>query len=174
MRTLKKATRPSQKKITRQGAATSPKPKSPKPATNGGFGTYTVARGHVSIAVPTFWTFRQTNEDLQVQSPSGDTSVIVAAYQRNPDVQVLDARTYLDHFLQNADRLARVQRNGTSKARAGARYRDHEGNSWYVQFVTNGKMLLLAELSCAGPFTSREAKAGMAVMNSLKLKTGAK
>jgi len=33
-------------------------------------GTYTVPRGHVSIAVPTFWTLRQTNDDLEIEARS--------------------------------------------------------------------------------------------------------
>lgn len=155
---------------TRTKAATSKQKSSAKKLSNH-FGTYTVARGHVSISVPPFWTFRQTNEDIEVDSPSGDTSIIVTAYKRNARVNSLDAREYLEHFLASAPRESRVQRDQESKkTKATAKYRDSEGNSWFVQFVTNGHTLLLAELSTAGSLSSREAKTALAVLESLKLK----
>lgn len=134
------------------------------------FGTYTVARGHVSIGVPPFWAFRQTNEDIEIDSPTGNTSLIVTAYQKDHSVKSLDAREYLAHFLESAPKESRVKREEGTKARAAARYRDQDGHSWYVEFVTNGKTLLLAEVSAAGPLTGREAKTAIAALQSLKLK----
>ncbi len=133
-------------------------------------GVYTVAKKHVSIGVPTFWSLRQTNDDVQLLSPSGDTSVIVSAYERNGAGR-LDAREYLQHFLETAPHAKRTQFGGASKGEASARFRDPEGNSWYVKFVTNGKVLLLAELSVAGPLTGREARTGVAVVDSLLLRS---
>lgn len=133
------------------------------------FGTYTVAKKHVSVAVPPYWRFRQTNEDLELDAPSGNTSVIITAYQKNGRSAALDAREYLDHFLANIPAESRITRDGSTKQRASARYRDDEGNSWLVSFLTNGKTLLLAELSTAGPLTGKEARTALEVMSSVKL-----
>src|ERR1035437_2023268 len=74
----------------------------PKAAANGFHpGTYIVPRGHVSIAVPTFWSLRQTNDDIQVESEASETTVIVTPYKRNANVKSLDARDYPKHFLDN-------------------------------------------------------------------------
>jgi hypothetical protein len=145
--------------------------KSTAKATNGFHpGTYIVPRGHVSIAVPTFWSLRQTNDDLQVESEASETTVIVTAYQRNADVKALDARDYLKHFLDTAPVAGRLQTGDSSKQRASARFRDEEGDNWFVRFISNGQTLLLATCHSNRPLTSREGKTGVAVLDSIKLK----
>src|SRR5450755_2623503 len=87
-------------KAAAKPAAKSANKPSPKTASNGHQpGTYIVPRGHVSIAVPTFWNLRQTNDDIQVESEASETTVIVTAYHRTDGVKPLDARDYLQHFL---------------------------------------------------------------------------
>ncbi|PSH03615.1 MAG: hypothetical protein CXZ00_11205 [Acidobacteria bacterium] len=148
--------------------------KASKTNTNGfRSGTYIVPRGHVSIAVPTFWTLRQTNDDLQVESEASETTVVVTAYQRSEQVKSLDARDYLKHFLETAPVAGRVQRGESSKQKASARYRDEEGDNWFVLFISNGKTLLLATCHSNRPLTSREGKTGVAVLDSITLKTRA-
>jgi hypothetical protein len=133
-------------------------------------GTYIVPRGHVSIAVPTFWNLRQTNDDLQVESEASETTVIVTAYHRNAGVQSLDAREYLRHFLDTAPAADKAKMIDSSKQKASARFRDPEGDNWLVRFITNGKTLLLATCHSNRPFTSREGRTGVAVLDSIKLK----
>lgn len=133
-------------------------------------GTYVVPRGNVAIAVPAFWTLRQTNDDLVLESASGQTSVIVTAYQKTDDVRSLDARDYLQHYMEAAPHKGRFQNDTTSKGRAAARFKDPEGNSWGVMFLTNGKTLLLATCSSNSPLTSKEGRVGVWVLNSLYLK----
>jgi hypothetical protein len=141
-------------------------------ATSNGFhpGTYIVPRGHVSIAVPTFWSLRQTNDDIQVESEASETTVIVTAYQKNEDVKSLDARDYLKHFLDTAPVAGRLQTGDSSKQKASARFRDEEGDNWFVRFISNGQTLLLATCHSNRPLTSREGKTGVAVLDSIKLK----
>ena len=127
-------------------------------------------RGHVSIAVPTFWSLRQTNDDIQVESEASETTVIVTAYQRNADVKSLDARDYLKHFLDTAPVAGRLQTGDSSKQRASARFRDEEGDNWFVRFISNGQTLLLATCHSNRPLTSRDGKTGVAVLDSIKLK----
>ena len=127
-------------------------------------------RGHVSLAVPTFWNLRQTNDDIQVESEASDTSVIVTAYHRNAGVQPLDARDYLQHFLEKAPTAGRVQAGSGSRQQASARFRDEEGDNWFVRFISNGKTLLLATCHSNLPLTSRDGKTGVAVLDSIKLK----
>jgi hypothetical protein len=142
-----------------------------KSASNGFHpGTYIVPRGHVSIAVPTFWSLRQTNDDVQVESEASETTVIVTAYQRNDGVKSLDARDYLKHFLDTAPVAGRLQTGDSSKQRASARFRDEEGDNWFVRFVSNGQTLLLATCHSNRPLTSREGRTGVAVLDSIKLK----
>jgi hypothetical protein len=133
-------------------------------------GTYIVPRGHVSIAVPTFWNLRQTNDDVQVESEASDTSVIVTAYHRNVGVKPLDARDYLQHFLETAPVNGRVQTSSDSKQQARARFRDPEGDNWLVRFISNGETLLLATCHSNLPLTSRDGRTGVAVLDSIKLK----
>ncbi|HEU5402056.1 MAG TPA: hypothetical protein VFU86_11910 [Terriglobales bacterium] len=133
-------------------------------------GTYTVPRGHVSIAVPAFWTLRQTNEDLEVEAPSGATSVIVTAFQRNGHKQKLDAREYLEHFLETAPENSRMKRDRGTKQRARARYKDGEGDHWEVAFVTDGATLLLATCNTSFPTTNKEAKTGFQVLDSVTIR----
>jgi hypothetical protein len=132
-------------------------------------GTYIVPRGHVSIGIPAFWTLRQTNDDLEVEAPSGSTSVIVTAFQRNGRTEALDAREYLEHFLETAPANGRLKREQGNKKKATARFRDEEGDQWNVTFVSNGKTLLLATCNTSFPATHKEAKTGLQVLESLKL-----
>jgi hypothetical protein len=164
----KKAAKKTPTKTSSRASAKSPTSKT----TNNGFhpGTYIVPRGHVSIAVPTFWSLRQTNDDVQVESEASETTVIVTAYQRNEDVKALDARDYLKHFLDTAPVAGRLQTGDSSKKRASARFRDEEGDNWFVRFISNGQTLLLATCHSNRPLTSREGKTGVAVLDSIKLK----
>jgi len=166
--TSKKAAKKTAAKTSSNTAA---KSTTPKPASNGFHpGTYIVPRGHVSIAVPTFWSLRQTNDDVQVESEASETTVIVTAYQRNADVKSLDARDYLKHFLDTAPVAGRLQTGDSSKQKASARFRDEEGDNWFVRFISNGQTLLLATCHSNRPLTSREGKTGVAVLDSITLK----
>jgi len=169
--TTKKAAK---KTSTRKSIQASAKTTASKTPTNGknGFhpGTYIVPRGHVSIAVPTFWSLRQTNDDVQVESEASETTVVVTAYQRNDGVKALDARDYLKHFLDTAPVAGRLQTGDSSKQKASARFRDEEGDNWFVRFISNGQTLLLATCHSNRPLTSREGKTGIAVLDSIKLK----
>ncbi|MDT8067318.1 MAG: hypothetical protein ROO76_04050 [Terriglobia bacterium] len=153
----------------RRSKKSAAKTKSRKPAKLSA-GTYTVPRGHVSLAVPPFWTLRQTNEDLEVEAPSGATSVIVTAFQRDGRSQSLDAREYLNHFLETAPANSRLQRDHGTKKRATARYKDPDGDHWEVAFVTNGNTLLLATCSTSFPRTNKEAKTGFQVLDSVTVR----
>ena len=160
------------KKTSTKTAAQAPvKTSSPKAKSNGFHpGTYIVPRGHVSIAVPTFWSLRQTNDDIQVESEASETTVVVTAYQRNEGVKSLDARDYLKHFLDTAPVAGRLQTGDSSKQKASARFRDEEGDNWFVRFISNGQTLLLATCHSNRPLTSREGKTGVAVLDSIQLK----
>ena len=159
-------------KPTKPAAKSAAKPAGkPSPKDNGHHpGTYIVPRGHVSIAVPTFWNLRQTNDDIQVESEASETTVIVTAYHRNAGVKALDARDYLQHFLDTAPVAGRLQTGESSKRQASARFRDEEGDNWFVRFLSNGETLLLATCHSNRPLTSREGKTGVAVLDSIKLK----
>jgi hypothetical protein len=121
--------------------------------------------------VPPFWTLRQTNEDLEVEAPSGATSVIVTAFRRNGRKQTLDAREYLEHFLETAPKNGRLQRDRGTKQRATARYKDPDGDHWEVSFVTNGDTLLLATCNTSFPLANKEARTGFRVLESVTVKT---
>jgi len=133
-------------------------------------GIYTVPRGHVSIAVPAFWTLRQTNEDLEIEAPSGTTSVIVTAFKHDKNSGKPDAREFLTRFLQTAPHNGRTRIDKGTRQKASARFRDPDGDNWHVKFVSNGRTLLLATCNTSGPMTSREGKTGIEVLDSLKLK----
>jgi len=159
------------KKSTKPVAPALAKASTSKAKSNGFHpGTYIVPRGHVSVAVPTFWSLRQTNDDIQVESEASETTVIVTAYQRNAGVKSLDARDYLKHFLDTAPVAGRLQTGDSSKQRASARFRDEEGDNWFVRFISNGQTLLLATCHSHRPLTSRDGKTGVAVLDSIKLK----
>jgi hypothetical protein len=168
----KTASRKAAKKSSTKEPARSSAKTSTQSASNNGFhsGTYIVPRGHVSIAVPAFWSLRQTNDDLQVESEASETTVIVTAYKRKEDVKSLDARDYLKHFLETAPVSGRPQTGDNTKQKASARFRDEEGDNWFVRFISNGQTLLLATCHSNRPLTSREGKTGVAVLNSIKLK----
>ena len=167
-KTTAKTSTPSSAKTSAKSSA---KKTNPKAASNGFHpGTYIVPRGHVSIAVPTFWSLRQTNDDVQVESEASETTVIVTAYHRNDGVKALDARDYLKHFLDTAPVAGRLQTGDSSKQQASARFRDEEGDNWFVRFISNGQTLLLATCHSNRPLTSRDGKTGVAVLNSIKLK----
>ena len=170
---VKKAAKKTSTKTAAQASAktASPKTATPKAKSNGFHpGTYIVPRGHVSVAVPTFWSLRQTNDDIQVESEASETTVVVTAYQRNEGVKSLDARDYLKHFLDTAPVAGRLQTGDSSKQRASARFRDEEGDNWFVRFISNGQTLLLATCHSNRPLTSREGKTGVAVLDSIQLK----
>jgi hypothetical protein len=133
-------------------------------------GIYTVPRGHVSIAVPTFWTLRQTNDDLEIEAPSETTSVIVTAFKQDKTTGPLDARDFLKRFMQTAPSNGRGKIEKGTRQKASARFRDPEGDHWLVMFLSNGKTLLLATCNTSAPPVSREARTGAQVLDSLKLK----
>ena len=132
-------------------------------------GTYTVPRGHVSLAVPPFWTLRQTNEDIEVEAPSGSTSVIVTAFQRK-GVKTLDAREYLAHFLETVPANGSLKHAPGKRTRASAKYKDPDGDYWNVAFIANTNTLLLATCNSSMPTRHREAKTGISVLESVRLK----
>lgn len=133
-------------------------------------GVYVVPSGNVSIAVPAFWTLRQTNDDLEVEGPSGKTSVIITAFQRQKEFKALDAREYMQHFLETANSNGRLRAENGTRQRSTARFRDVDGDNWEVLFLTNGNTLLLATCNSSEPRTGKEARIGLSVLDSLKLK----
>jgi hypothetical protein len=113
---------------------------------------------------------RQTNEDLEVEGPSGSTSVIVTAFQRKKGHKPLDAREYLEHFLETAPKDGKLKRFPGSRQRAGARYRDTDGDNWTVAFIANKNTLLLATFNTSLAPTHKEARTGSSVLESVRLK----
>jgi len=149
--------------------STSPKTSSRKRA--GGFhgGSYVTPKGNVSIGIPAFWTLRQTNDDLEVESPSCKTSVIVTAFQRENGVAKLDAREYLEHFLQSASMKGRAHAGKSGPSRAQSRFRDPEGDHWQIEVLTNGDTLLLATLNSSLPPRSQEPRVGTEILGTITL-----
>ncbi len=62
------------------------------------------------------------------------------------DVKSLDARDYLKHFLDTAPVAGRLQTGDSSKQRASARFRDEEGDNWFVRFISNGANAIAGDL----------------------------
>ncbi len=133
-------------------------------------GRYVTPNGNVSLGIPTFWTLRQTNDDLEVESPSRKTSVIVTAFRREKGVAKLDAREYLKHFLQSASIKGRAQAGKRTPSRAQSRFRDSEGDHWQIDVLTNGDTLLLATLNSSLPLRSQEPRVGAKILTALTLK----
>jgi hypothetical protein len=148
------------------------KPASPKPRKQaGGFhgGRYLTPKGNVTIGIPAFWTLRQTNDDLEVESPSRKTSVIVTAFQRENGVAKLDARQYLEHFLESASMQGRPGAGKSGRARAQSRFRDPEGDHWQIEVLTNGDTLLLATLNSSLPPRAQEPRLGAEILRTITL-----
>ena len=161
------------KKSTSKRTSSKPsisKTKTTKANGNHAAGLYTAPRGDVSIAVPPFWTLRQTNDDLEVESPTESTSVIVTAFKGENGNKRLNAREYLQHFLETAQTSGKPKLNGSTSTKATARFRDPDGDNWKVLFLSNGKTLLLATCNSSLPPAGKEAKLGLKVLESLKLK----
>jgi len=137
----------------------------------GGFhgGSYVTPKGNVSIGIPAFWTLRQTNDDLEVESPSRKTSVVVTAFQRENGVAKLDARQYLEHFLQSASMKGRPDGGKSGPARAQSRFRDPEGDHWQIEVLTNGDTLLLATLNSSLPPRSQEPRVGAEILRTITI-----
>jgi hypothetical protein len=95
--------------------------------------------------------------------------VIVAAFKHDKTAAP-DARDFLARFLETAPRNGRTTIGKGSRQQAAARYRDTEGNNGQIMFLSNGKTLLMATCSSSGPLTGREARTGMEVLASLKLR----
>jgi hypothetical protein len=160
----------------KKSSAKTPKKNSTSPKTGsrkktGGFhgGSYVTPKGNVSIGIPAFWTLRQTNDDLEVESPSRKTSVIVTAFQRENGVTRLDARQYLEHFLQSASMKGRADAGKSGPARAQSRFRDPEGDHWQIEVLTNGDTLLLATLNSSLPPRSQEPRVGAEILRTIRL-----
>ena len=132
-------------------------------------GIYHTPKGNVSIGIPAFWTLRQTNDDLEVESPTGKTSVVVTAFQRDNGFAKLDAREYLNRFLQTAPVKGKPVGEESERAIARSRFRDLEGDSWRVAFLTDGDTLLLATLNSTLPSRNQEWRTGGGVLESITL-----
>ncbi len=132
-------------------------------------GSYVTPRGNVTIGIPAFWTLRQTNDDLEVESPSRKTSVVVTAFQRENGVARLDARDYLEHFLQSASMKGRPDDGKSGPSRAQSRFRDPEGDHWQIVVFTNGNTLLLATLNSSLPPRSQEPRLGAEILATITI-----
>lgn len=124
----------------------------------------------MSLSVPPFWTLRQTNDDIEVEAPSGSTSIIISAFKRNKGYGVLDAREYLEHFLEKAPKNGNLKLGPGTRRLAAARYKDSDGDNWNVAFLAMGGTLLLATCNTSLPSSHKEAKTGIAVLESIRLK----
>jgi hypothetical protein len=155
--------------IARSPAKKPKKTTSRKRATCFHGGSYVTPKGNVTIGIPAFWTLRQTNDDLEVESPSCKTSVIVTAFQRENGVTKLDAREYLEHFLQSASIKGRAEAGTRSPSRAQSRFRDPEGDHWRIEVLTNGDTLLLATLNSSLPPRSQEPRVGAEILATITL-----
>ena len=96
--------------------------------------------------------------------------MIVTAFQRNGRSQSLDAREYLEHFLETAPKNGHLQHERGTRQHASARYKDPDGDHWVVSFVTNGDTLLLATCNSSFPRTNKEAKTGLQVLDSVTVR----
>lgn len=132
-------------------------------------GTYTTPKRNVSLSVPPFWFFRQTNDDLELDSPTTATSIVVSAFQRSGRREPLDSRDSMQRFLQTAPAAGRKTVTLSTKSRTVAKFKDGEGVAWQCEFLTDGTTLLLATLNSTEPARSPEHKAGLAVLQSIKI-----
>jgi hypothetical protein len=132
-------------------------------------GRYVTPKGNVSIGIPAFWTLRQTNDDLEVESPSCKTSVIVTAFQRESGAAKLDAREYLERFLQSASMKGRAHAGKSGRSRAQSRFGDPEGDHWQIEVLTNGDTLLLATLNTSLPPRSQEPRVAAEILATITL-----
>ncbi|ABF41386.1 hypothetical protein Acid345_2385 [Candidatus Koribacter versatilis Ellin345] len=132
-------------------------------------GTYFTPKGNVSIAVPPFWFFRQTNDDLELDSPSTATSIVISAFHRTGRVEALDSREYMKRFLQTAPAVGRKTVTLSTKQRTAAKFKDSEGANWQCEFLTDGNTLLLATLNSTEKPRSPEAHTAGAVLDSIKI-----
>ncbi len=161
-------------RAAKKSSATTPKKKATSSKTSGrkktsGFhgGSYVTPKGNVTIGIPAFWTLCQTNDDLEVESPSRKTSVVVTAFQRENGVAKLDAREYLEHFLQSASMKGRADAGKSGPAHAQSRFRDLEGDHWQIEVLTNGDTLLLATLNSSLPPRSQEPRVGAEILRTI-------
>jgi len=132
-------------------------------------GSYVTPKGNVTIGIPAFWTLCQTNDDLEVESPSRKTSVVVTAFQRENGVARLDAREYLEHFLQSASMKGRADAGKSGATCAQSRFRDPEGDHWQIEVLTNGDTLLLATLNSSLPPRSQEPRVGAEILRTIRI-----
>lgn len=144
------------------------KTKPAKKSANHG-GTYITPKRNVSIAVPPFWFFRQTNDDLELDSPTTATSIVVSAFQRTGRVEPLDARDSMQRFLATVPAVGRKTVTLSTKSRTVARFKDGEGVAWQCEFLTDGTTLLLATLNSTVKPRSPELQAALAVLSSIKI-----
>ena len=156
--------------VSKKSPAKTPKRTiSRKKATGFHGGSYVTPKGNVSIGIPAFWTLRQTNDDLEVESPSCKTSVIVTAFQRENGLAKLDAREYLEHFLQSASMKGRADAGKSGPSRAQSRFRDPEGDHWQIEVLTNGDTLLLATLNSSLHPRSQEPRVGAEILRTVTI-----
>jgi hypothetical protein len=134
-------------------------------------GTYFTPKGNVSVAVPPFWFFRQTNDDLELDSPTTATSIVISAFQRSGRVEALDSREYMKRFLQTTPAVGRKTLTRSTKPRTVAKFKDGDGANWQCEFLTDGNTLLLATLNSTEKLRSHELQTALAVLDSIKIVT---
>lgn len=132
-------------------------------------GTYLTPKRNVSVAIPPFWFFRQTNDDLELDSPTTATSIVVSAFQRDGRRAPLDSRESMQRFLQTAPAAGRKQITLSSKARTVAKFKDGEGAAWQCAFLTDGTTLLLVTMNSTEKPRSPEMQTAVTVLDSVKI-----
>ena len=161
---------PTKKKSAKKAPAkTTAKRAARAKANNSHGGTYLTPKRNVSVSVPPFWFFRQTNDDLELDSPTTATSIVVSAFQRNGRVDPLDSRDSMQRFLGTAPAAGRKNITLSTRARTIARFKDSEGANWQCEFLTDGTTLLLATLNSTEKPRSPELETGYAVLDSIKI-----
>lgn len=149
---------------------TTAKVKTNRPSRNHSHGgSYLTPKGNVSVSIPPFWFFRQTNDDLELDSPTTATSIVISAFQRSGRRDPLDSREYMKRFLETAPAVGRKSVTHSTKPRTMARFKDGEGTSWQCEFLTDGTTLLLATLNTTEKPRSPELHIGYAVLESIRI-----
>ena len=132
-------------------------------------GFYVASGVRFSVLVPAQWMLQETEEDLQVSSPSGKTAVIVSTFKRTGPEAIADAREHLSRFLAKENVKAEATLLIQTQGDATADYNDSEGGFWRVTFLMNARRLVLATCNSTRGAEAEEVSQGRHVLASINL-----
>lgn len=132
-------------------------------------GLYVASSRRFRIGIPVCWKLCETEQEVQIESPSGKTAVTITTFKKVDPDSSIDSREHLTRFLNGAAVNGKPSILRWSRFRSSARFTDSRDVLWEVVFLTRRKRLLLGTCNSARGAAGDELQQGRRSLESIRL-----